>query len=50
VGGDIVLRILRGLVTTTGDPRYRPSPWLTERVALGLPLTSAGTTPATLRS
>jgi 3-hydroxybutyryl-CoA dehydrogenase len=50
VGGDIVLRILRGLVTTTGDPRYRPSPWLAERVALGLPLTSAGTTPATLRS
>jgi 3-hydroxybutyryl-CoA dehydrogenase len=50
VGGDVVLRILRGLATTTGDPRYRPSPWLTERVALGLPLTSAGTTPEDLRS
>jgi 3-hydroxybutyryl-CoA dehydrogenase len=50
VGGDVVLRILHGLTTATGDPRYRPSPWLTERVALGLPLTTAGTTPATLRS
>ena len=50
VGGDVVLRILRGLAANTGDPRYRPSPWLTERVALGLPLTSAGTTPADLRS
>jgi 3-hydroxybutyryl-CoA dehydrogenase len=50
VGGDVVLRILRGLAATTGDPRYRPSPWLTERVTLGLPLTSAGTTPADLRS
>jgi 3-hydroxybutyryl-CoA dehydrogenase len=49
VGGDVVLRILRGLAASTGDPRYRPSPWLTERVALGLPLTSAGTTPADLR-
>jgi 3-hydroxybutyryl-CoA dehydrogenase len=50
VGGDIVLRILRGLAASTGDPRYRPSPWLTERVALGLPLASTGTTPADLRS
>jgi 3-hydroxybutyryl-CoA dehydrogenase len=50
VGGDVVLRILRGLASTTGDPRYRPSPWLTERVALGLPLASTGTTPADLRS
>jgi len=49
VGGDVVLRILRGLAASTGDPRYRPSPWLAERVALGLPLTSAGTTPADLR-
>ena len=46
VGGEIVLHILRGLLRGTGDPRYRPSPWLTERVALGLPLTSTGTTPA----
>ncbi|WP_246843565.1 3-hydroxyacyl-CoA dehydrogenase family protein, partial [Allokutzneria sp. NRRL B-24872] len=50
VGGEIVVRILRGLTAATGDPRYRPSPWLTERVALGLPLTSPGTTPADLRS
>ncbi|UOZ08553.1 3-hydroxyacyl-CoA dehydrogenase [Amycolatopsis sp. WQ 127309] len=48
VGGDVVLRILRGLEGATGDPRYRPSPWLTERVTLGLPLTSTGTTPADL--
>ncbi|MEU4249796.1 3-hydroxyacyl-CoA dehydrogenase [Amycolatopsis sp. NPDC026612] len=48
VGGDVVLRILRGLTAATGDPRYRPSPWLTERVTLGLPLTAAGTTPAGL--
>ena len=48
VGGDVVLRILRGLAATTGDPRYRPSPWLVERVALGLPLTRSGTTPADL--
>jgi 3-hydroxybutyryl-CoA dehydrogenase len=50
VGGDVVLRILHGLAAATGDPRYRPSPWLTERVALGLPLASAGTTPADLRT
>lgn len=50
VGGDVVLRILRGLSAATGDPRYRPSPWLVERVALGLPLTAGGTTPAGLRT
>lgn len=47
-GADLVLRVLRGLAASTGDPRYRPSGWLTERVALGLPLTSAGTSPADL--
>lgn len=45
---DLVLQVLRGLVASTGDPRYRPSNWLTERVALGLPLTSTGTSPADL--
>ncbi|MGW4128438.1 3-hydroxyacyl-CoA dehydrogenase [Amycolatopsis japonica] len=47
-GADLVLRVLRGLVASTGDQRYRPSAWLTERVALGLPLTSTGTSPADL--
>ena len=48
VGGEVILQILQGLVRSTGDPRYRPSRWLTERVALGLPLTTTGTTPADL--
>ncbi|MEC3975161.1 3-hydroxyacyl-CoA dehydrogenase [Amycolatopsis sp. H20-H5] len=47
-GAGVVLRILRGLEHGTGDPRYRPSPWLAERVSLGLPLTWTGTTPADL--
>jgi 3-hydroxybutyryl-CoA dehydrogenase len=47
-GADVVLRILRGLHRGTGDPRYRPSRWLTDRAALGLPLTETGTVPADL--
>jgi 3-hydroxybutyryl-CoA dehydrogenase len=47
-GADVVLRILRGLHRGTGDPRYRPSRWLTDRTALGLPLTETGTEPAGL--
>ncbi|TDB94456.1 3-hydroxyacyl-CoA dehydrogenase [Actinomadura sp. 7K534] len=47
-GAGRVLAILRGLHASTGDPRYRPSAWLTERAALGLPLTHAGTSPADL--
>lgn len=49
-GADRVLAILRGLHASTGDPRYRPSGWLTERAALGLPLTESGTTPSDLLS
>jgi 3-hydroxybutyryl-CoA dehydrogenase len=48
VGAGVVLRILRGLSESTGDPRYRPSRWLVERARLGLPLTSTGTAPADL--
>lgn len=48
-GADRVLAILRGLHASTGDPRYRPSAWLTERVALGLPH-RAGTAPSDLTS
>ncbi|MFD0683630.1 3-hydroxyacyl-CoA dehydrogenase [Actinomadura fibrosa] len=48
VGGRLVLDVLRGLHEATGDPRYRPSGWLTERAALGLPLTEPGTSPSDL--
>ena len=38
IGPARVLAILQGLQACTGDPRYRPSPWLARRVALGLSL------------
>ena len=38
IGPEIILEILDGLVATTGDPRYRPSPWLSRRARLGLSL------------
>lgn len=38
IGGARVLTILRNMQAATGDPRYRPSPWLTRRVGLGLSL------------
>ncbi|MGI5205323.1 3-hydroxyacyl-CoA dehydrogenase [Spirillospora sp. CA-108201] len=47
-GAGRVLAVLRGLHASTGDPRYRPSTWLAERVALGLPLTGTGTAPSDL--
>lgn len=47
-GAARVLQILHGLHATTGDPRYRPSTWLAERAALGLPLTETGTVPSDL--
>ncbi|MGH3242060.1 MAG: 3-hydroxyacyl-CoA dehydrogenase [Spirillospora sp.] len=50
IGAGRVLEILRGLHGTTGDPRYRPSAWLAERAALGLPLTATGTVPSDLMS
>ncbi|RSN68571.1 3-hydroxyacyl-CoA dehydrogenase [Actinomadura sp. WAC 06369] len=50
VGAETVLDILEGLSLGTGDPRYRPSTWLTERAGLGLPLTETGTRPADLLS
>ena len=39
LGADRMLSILQAQLRLTGDPRYRPSPWLARRVALGLPLT-----------
>ncbi|TVT14888.1 3-hydroxyacyl-CoA dehydrogenase [Amycolatopsis rhizosphaerae] len=48
VGADRMLALQRALHASTGDPRYRPTRWLTERAQLGLPLTTTGTTPADL--
>ncbi len=38
LGAGLVLAILSTLQEQTGDPRYRPSPWLKRRAALGLSL------------
>lgn len=38
IGGDRVLTILRNMQAVTGDPRYRPSLWLSRRVGLGVSL------------
>jgi 3-hydroxybutyryl-CoA dehydrogenase len=40
IGADRMLALQRALFETTGDPRYRPTRWLTERAQLGLPLTA----------
>jgi 3-hydroxybutyryl-CoA dehydrogenase len=40
LGPATVLTILENLQAATGDPRYRPSPWLRRRAKLGLPLTT----------
>ena len=44
VGADRMLALQRALHETTGDPRYRPTRWLTERAQLGLPLTTPAAT------
>jgi 3-hydroxybutyryl-CoA dehydrogenase len=38
LGPSRVLAILQNLLKATGDPRYRPSPWLLRRAQLGLSL------------
>jgi 3-hydroxybutyryl-CoA dehydrogenase len=38
IGADKILAILRAMQTLTGDPRYRPSPWLMRRASLGVSL------------
>jgi 3-hydroxybutyryl-CoA dehydrogenase len=38
LGADRVLALLEGLLEFYGDPRYRPSPWLTRRARLGVSL------------
>lgn len=42
VGATRILTILDTLLGETGDPRYRPSPWLRRRAALGLSLLRTG--------
>lgn len=46
IGAARMLRLQRSLHATTGDPRHRPTRWLTERAQLGLPLTEPGVSPA----
>ncbi|MEU9062696.1 3-hydroxyacyl-CoA dehydrogenase [Streptomyces sp. NPDC048430] len=46
VGAARMLELQRSLHATTGDPRHRPTRWLTERAQLGLALTDPGTSPA----
>jgi len=38
IGGSRVLAILQKIRARTGDPRYRPSPWLSRRAELGISL------------
>lgn len=38
VGSQRILSILKTIQTGTGDPRYRPSAWLSRRAVLSLPL------------
>ncbi|MFK4693692.1 3-hydroxyacyl-CoA dehydrogenase [Streptomyces pristinaespiralis] len=45
IGAARMLALHRALYGTTGDPRYRPTRWVTERAQLGLPLTEAGAPP-----
>ncbi len=45
IGADRMLELHRALHATTGDPRYRPARWITERAQLGLALTDPGTSP-----
>ncbi|MBN8939398.1 MAG: 3-hydroxyacyl-CoA dehydrogenase [Rhizobiales bacterium] len=41
IGADRIAAILAALGNLSGDPRYRPSPWLRRRASLGLKLTTA---------
>ncbi|RBI65974.1 3-hydroxyacyl-CoA dehydrogenase [Vreelandella sulfidaeris] len=42
-GASRIMTILNNLLEATGDPRYRPSPWLRRRAALGMSLTDGPT-------
>ncbi|MFI1843628.1 3-hydroxyacyl-CoA dehydrogenase [Streptomyces microflavus] len=43
IGARRLLELQRALHAATGDPRHRPTRWVTERADLGLALTEAGT-------
>jgi 3-hydroxybutyryl-CoA dehydrogenase len=45
IGPRRLLTLQQRLHAATGDPRYRPTRWVTERAQLGLPLTELGTLP-----
>ena len=45
IGTQRLLTLQERLYGSTGDPRYRPTRWVTERAQLGLPLTEPGTVP-----
>lgn len=45
IGAVRMAELSRALYATTGDPRHRPTRWVTERAQLGLSLTVAGTGP-----
>jgi 3-hydroxybutyryl-CoA dehydrogenase len=38
IGAGRIMQILNGQLRATGDPRYRPSPWIARRTALGVSL------------
>jgi 3-hydroxybutyryl-CoA dehydrogenase len=38
IGADKILAVLSGIEAVTGDPRYRPTPWLRRRAGLGVSL------------
>ena len=38
LGAERILLILTRIYALTGDPRYRPSPWLQRRATLGISL------------
>lgn len=46
IGPQKIHQILNALFATYGDPRYRPSPWLTRRAQLGLSLKATERMPA----
>lgn len=46
VGAGRMLELHRALYASTGDPRHRPTRWVTERAQLGLALTDPGRSPA----
>lgn len=47
LGADRILAISDGIHRSTGDPRYRPSPWLRRRVLAGLSCTTTDFIPGT---